>query len=68
MISLKDFIDENFNEFSNLGNSEVIECTLDDFTDEEITYLQHHCRFDYRGVCIYYVDRTNEIWIENMEA
>jgi hypothetical protein len=68
MISLKDFIDENFNEFSNLGNSEVIECTLDEFTDEEITYLQHHYRFDYKDICVYYVDRTSEIWIENMNS
>jgi hypothetical protein len=40
MKSLKDFIDGNFNEFSNLGTSEVIECTLDEFDSEEISYLK----------------------------
>jgi len=52
MKSLKDFIDENFNEFSNLGTSEVIECTLDEFDSEEISYLKDNYRFDYEGICI----------------
>ena len=66
MKSLKDFIDENFNEFSNLGTSEVIECTLDEFNSEEISYLKDNYRFDYEGICVYYVKDEDEIWIENM--
>jgi hypothetical protein len=68
MKSLKDFIDENFNEFSNLSTSEVIECTLDEFDSEEISYLKDNYRFDYKDICIYYVERTDEIWIENMNS
>ena len=68
MKSLKDFIDGNFNEFSNLGTSEVIECTLDEFDSEEISYLKDNYRFDYEDICIYYVKDKNEIWIENMNS
>jgi hypothetical protein len=65
MESLKDFINENFNEFNNLDSSEIIECTLDEFNNEVIDYLKLNYRFDYKGICIYYVKEKNEIWIEN---
>ena len=68
MDSLKNYVDDNFNEFSNLECSEVIECTLDEFDSEEINYLKLNERFDYRGICIYYVERDNNIWIENMDS
>ena len=68
MDSLKNYVDDNFNEFSNLECSEVIECTLDEFDSEEINYLKSNERFDYRGICIYYVERDNNIWIENMDS
>ena len=68
MDSLKNYVDLNFNEFSNLGRSEVIECTLDEFDSEEINYLKLNYRFDYKGICIYYVNEKDEVWIENMEA
>ena len=68
MDSLKNYIDLNYNEFSNLECSEVIECTLDEFDSEEINYLKSNERFDYRDICIYYVKRDNNIWIENMDS
>jgi hypothetical protein len=68
MKSLKDFINENLNEFNNLSSSEVIECSLDEFDFEEIEYLKENYRFDYKGICIYFVKRDNEIWIENMKS
>ncbi len=68
MDSLKNYVDLNFNEFNNLGSSEVIECTLDEFDSEEINYLKLNYRFDYKGICIYYVSEKDEVWIENMEA
>ena len=65
MESLKCFIDENFNEFINLGNSEVCEFKdLNEFDSEFINYLKLNYRFDYRGICVYLVD--SEIWVENM--
>jgi hypothetical protein len=68
MDSLKNYVDLNFNEFNNLGSNEVIECTLDEFDSEEINYLKLNYRFDYKGICIYYVSEKDEVWIENMEA
>ena len=68
MKSLKDFIDENFATFSNLGNSEVLEWTLHLFDIKEISYLKDNYRFDYKGICVYYVERTDEIWVENMNS
>jgi hypothetical protein len=68
MKSLKDFINENLNEFNNLSSSEVIECSLDEFDFEEIEYLKENYRFDYKGICVYFVKRDNEIWVENMNS
>ena len=66
MESLEKFINDNFNEFSNLDCSEVIECSLDEFDNAEVEYLKEHYRFDYEGICVYYVSDSDEIWIENM--
>jgi hypothetical protein len=68
MKSLKDFINENLNEFNNLSSSEVIECSLDEFDFEEIEYLKENYRFDYKGICVYLVKERNEIWVENMNS
>jgi hypothetical protein len=68
MDSLKNYIDLNYNEFSNLECSEIIECTLDEFDSEEISYLKLNYRFDYKDICIYYVEEDNNIWIENMNS
>ena len=68
MESLEKFIEINFNEFSNLDCSEVIECSLDEFDNAEIEYLKEYYRFDYKDICVYYVDRTDEIWVENMAS
>jgi len=72
---LKQFIDSNFNEFSNLGKSEVTEISAEEFDTDVINYLKTciENRFDYEDICIYYVDRkigktTNEIWVENMNS
>jgi hypothetical protein len=68
MDSLKNYVDLNFNEFSNLGSSEVIECTLDEIDSEQINYLKLNYRFDYKEICIYYVADEDEVWIENMNS
>ena len=66
MNSLKKLIEENYNEFNSLGCSEIIHCNTDEFDDSEIDYLKENYRFDYNGICIYYVKEDNEVWIENM--
>jgi len=68
MKKIENFINENLIEFSNLGNSEVIECTLDEFDNEVIEYLKDNYRFDYKDICVYYVEEEDEIWIENMNS
>ena len=65
---LEAFIDENIVEFSNLGNSEVVHIKASDEDKEVIDYLVANERFDYEGICIYYVERNNEIWVENMRS
>ena len=66
MKKIENFINENLIEFNNLSCSEVIECTLDEFDNEVIDYLKDNYRFDYKDICVYYVERTDEIWVENM--
>jgi len=66
MKSLKCFIDENFNEFINLGNSEVCEFDVNKFDDDFVGYLFKNYRYDYNGICVYLVKEKNEIWVENM--
>lgn len=71
MKQLIDFIDRNFSAFSEMDDSEVehIELDHEEITDEMVNYLKlaPDNRFDYRGICVYYVDRENEIWVENMD-
>jgi hypothetical protein len=66
MKSLEDYINSNFEEFNSLDGNEVIECTTDEFNNSEIEYLKFNYRFDYRGICVYYVSDSDEVWIENM--
>jgi hypothetical protein len=66
MKKLENFINDNMNVFSNLGNSEVIEYNVNEFDDKIIGYLFKHERFDYKDICVYLVKDKNEIWVENM--
>ena len=67
---LIDFIEANYNEFSNLECSEI--CVLDlsenELSEEVIEYLKSIERFDYKDICIYYVKEDGEVWVENMAA
>ncbi len=65
MKKIEMFIDENFNEFNDLTCSEVIEMGVNEFDSEIVEHLKNNYRFDYRGICVYYVEEKNEIWIEN---
>jgi hypothetical protein len=68
MEQVKQFIDNNYNEFSNLDNSEVSEFNISDIDSEIVEYLKTVERFDYRDICIYYVERDNNVWVENMNS
>jgi hypothetical protein len=66
MIKLEQYINENLTDFLNLTDSEVIHLSLDNFDNDIVDYLKSVERFDYKDVCIYYVEEDNNIWIENM--
>ena len=67
---LEQFIKSNYKSFSNLDNSVVTEIDVNEFDADVIDYLKtsKHNRFDYRNICVYYVKRKNEIWVENMDS
>lgn len=66
MKKIENFIDENLNEFSNLSCSELLIYSLDEFDDEVIDYLKENYRFDYQGICVYYVKDEDKIFVEDM--
>jgi hypothetical protein len=70
MVELIKFVDDNFKSFSNLDNSEVETFNADEIDNNIVEYLKtaYRNRFDYNGICVYYVERENEIWIENMDS
>ena len=70
MKKLKDFINKNYNEFSNLDGNETYELELNDpnLDIDMINYLINNYRFDYKGICVYYNEDEDQVWVENMEA
>jgi hypothetical protein len=69
MEKIKQFIDNDFEYFSNLNDSEVEIYDPNDLDKEIVEYLKEkeNCRFDYRGICMYYIKDGDEIWVENMD-
>jgi hypothetical protein len=68
MNKVNQFIDDNYSKFSELSMSEVEHFSVNDIDSEIVEYLKTIERFDYRGICIYYVERENNIWVENMDC
>jgi len=70
MTKLEQFINDDYEYFSNLGNSEVEEYNVNDFDDDVVEFLKSakHNRFDLDGICVYLVEDRNEIWVENMNS
>ena len=67
---LINFIESNYNEFSNLECSEIyiLDLSENELSEEVIEYLKSIERFDYKDICIYYVKEDDEVWVENMAA
>jgi hypothetical protein len=65
---LINFIESNYNEFSNLECSEVIMFKKNEFSDQVIQYLKDVYRFDYKGICVYWGGSTRKVWVENMAS
>jgi len=70
MKKLKQFIDNDLKYFSNLGNSEVEQYDANNIDSDIVEYLKQSFRnrFDYKDICVYYVDESNEVWVENMNS
>ena len=80
MKKLEQFIDNDYNYFSNLGRSEVEVYSASKFDSDVIEYLKSakHNRFDYKDICVYYVEKISitkdvslyvyEVWVENMNS
>lgn len=64
-------IERNLDDYMNLANSEVVHCDSGEFPKHVEFYLREiatNQRYDYRGICIYWSNEENKVWIENMEA
>ena len=61
-------IEQNYVKYKNLECSEVEQTSANEWDNDIVEYLKINYRFDYKGICVYYVNDTNEIWIENMDA
>ena len=61
-------IGQNYVKYKNLECSEVEQTSANEWDNDIVEYLKIEYRFDYKGICVYYVCDTNEIWIENMDA
>jgi hypothetical protein len=66
MKKLEQFINNELEYFLNLGDSEIEYYNINKFDNDVIEYLKEHYRFDYKGICVYYVVEENSIWVENM--
>ena len=65
MKKLELYIEENWNEFSDLDSHQVCEVEIEDIDDDIVEYLKGIERFDYNGICVYYVGKTDKVWVEN---
>jgi hypothetical protein len=75
MKTIEKFIYENLDKFEKLENSEVLSYTLESFSNDIVEFLKDNYRYDFSGICIYYVDSNendfsdnDEIWVENLNA
>lgn len=65
MKRLEKFVDDNFERFSCMEENEVCELNVNYLDNEIVEYLKGVDRFDYKGICVYYVEEENEVWVEN---
>ena len=70
MVKIENFINENLNEFSLLENSEVKEYSIDEIDKDIVDYLKDcfRQRYDYKSICVYYVEDYNKVWVENLDS
>lgn len=62
------FVEENYDKFSQLDESEVYELDAHYIDDDIVNHLKDNGRFDHNGIAVYYVKESDEVWVENMDA
>ena len=70
MLKIENFINENLNEFNLLENSEVKEYNTNEIDNDIVDYLKDSFRqrYDYKDICVYYVEDYNKVWVQNMAS
>ena len=68
MNKLKLFIEDNFDRFSDLDESEVLELDAHYMDDDIVNYLKDTDQYIYKGICVYYVKGPDEVWVENFNV
>ena len=68
MNRLIQYIESNFDRFSNLDESEVLELDAHYMDDDIVNYLKDNDKFEHNGICVYYVKGPDEVWVENFNV
>jgi hypothetical protein len=68
MNRLIQYIESNFDRFSNLDESEVLELDAHYMDDDIVNYLKDNDRFEHNGICVYYVKGPDEVHVENFNV
>ncbi len=68
MNKIKLFIEDNFERFSDLDESEVLELDAHYIDDDIVEFLKGTDQYIHNGICVYYVGESDEIWIENINV
>lgn len=63
---LKNYVDRNLNVLLNLDDSEVEQIKVTELIDPQIIEFLKNSDpyFFYKNIAVYYVEESNEIWIE----
>lgn len=67
MNRLIQYIEANLDRFSNMDEDEVIELDAHYMDDNIVEYLKGTTQYMYKGVCMYYVGESDEVWIEKVD-
>jgi hypothetical protein len=68
MNKLKLFIEDNFERFSDLDESEVLELDAHYMDDDIVNYLKDNDKFEHNGIYVYYVKGPDEVHVENLNV
>ena len=68
MNKLKLFIEDNFERFSDMDESEVLELDAHYMDDDIVNYLKDNDKFEHNGICVYYVKGPDEVHDENLNV